>query len=247
MPLDKPYFRITRPFTSATDGRSSKYMISTQYANDRFVSIKAFHLLLSDLIKLFDYVEPSRQNTQTYSHRIYELILRAATEFESNCRAILSANDYPEDRYLNIKDFFKINKASKLNEYKVIFNAWSPTPLVLTPFSEWNTSEYKSLSWYQNYNSIKHNRSANFHNANLENLMNSISAVFIILYSQFEVLTFDPYQIVKQYSIDDNDHYISTRSSLFRIKPPRWQDNESYEFDWSSLSLDSNSINKYPF
>ena len=53
---------------------------------------------MRDLNEIFDFVEPSNDNTSVYSHRIYELLLRAATEFESNCKGILKANGYTGPR-----------------------------------------------------------------------------------------------------------------------------------------------------
>lgn len=38
-----------------------------------------------------------------FSHKIYELFLKVCTEFESNCRGILKAND---KKCEDIKDYF---------------------------------------------------------------------------------------------------------------------------------------------
>ena len=48
--------------------------------------ITTAHLIVCDLYEVFDYVEPHDDNMDIYSHRIYELFLRTATEFESNCK-----------------------------------------------------------------------------------------------------------------------------------------------------------------
>ena len=82
------------------------YLTADRYAEDRISFIRAFHILSSDLIKLIDFIEPCDSNKFTYSHRIYELYLRASTEFESNCKAILKANGYIFEGNLNITDYF---------------------------------------------------------------------------------------------------------------------------------------------
>lgn len=247
MSLNKPYYRITRSLSDGVHSRNNAYMLDSNYANDRFVSIRAFHLLVADLIKLFDYVEPCNANTDTYSHRIYELFLRASTELESNCKAILNANGYVQLGRMTMQDYSKINAASKLHEYEVKFNTWSPIPLVLSPFSEWNPANVSILTWYKNYNGVKHERNVNFHLANLDNLMNSVSSVFVILYSQFGINVFDPYQTVGSYTLED-DGYITTDNSLFMIKPPcTWNNDESYEFDWQTISGEAEPINQYNF
>ena len=47
-----------------------------------------------DFKKVFEYIEPSDINLEVYSHRLYELLLRAATECETNFTSILKDNDY---------------------------------------------------------------------------------------------------------------------------------------------------------
>lgn len=249
MAISKPYYRIARPFANGNylQNIGNTYLLDDQYAQNRFSSIRAFHILSSDLIKLLDYVEPSDQNISTYSHKVYELILRASTEFESNCKLILESNGFQPSRNLKIKDYFKINEACKLNEYEVIFNAWSPAPLNLKPFSVWNTNIFTPLTWYQNYNKVKHHRDSEFSLANIENLMNSISAVFVLLYAQFSIFSFESYQIIASSREDDNG-FISTDSSLFKIKPPNsWNLDESYDFDWNAIKNNSDPINKFGF
>ena len=64
--------------------------------------------ILRDLNALYDYIEPSDDNLGVFSHRIYELLLRAATEFEANCKGILKAKGYskPENEWY-VKDYLK--------------------------------------------------------------------------------------------------------------------------------------------
>jgi len=69
-------------------------------------------------------------NQNVYSHRLYEMLLRTCTEFENNCKGILKDNGYVSQN-LNIKDYYKINAASKLNEYEIKLNVWSPCPKYL--------------------------------------------------------------------------------------------------------------------
>lgn len=249
MSIDKPYYKISRPFLDGSflSNIDNTYLLDSRYANDRVSFIRAFHILSSDLIELFDYIEPSDNNKSTYSHRIYELYLRAATEFESNCKSILNHNEYVSARNLNIIDYHKINRATRFNEYDVILNIWNPEPLVLKPFAEWNTGVFHSLTWYQNYNSVKHDRNTNFSLANIENLINTVAAVFIVLFSQFNVFAFDPNQLVDSHMTDD-DGFISTESSVFKIKPATsWNSSEKYDFDWNSIKSSTNSINKFSF
>src|SRR3990167_10206729 len=96
MTISRPYFRICRPDTWGNYDLPNEayYPLDSRYASDRTNLVRAYHLLEQDLIRIFEYVEPTDANLQTYSHQLYALLLRACTEFESNARAILQANGY---------------------------------------------------------------------------------------------------------------------------------------------------------
>lgn len=66
-------------------------------------------LIMDDLYEMFNYIEPDDSNLNVYSHRIYELLLRTATEVESNCKGILKANGYAKaEKDMNMTDYFKL-------------------------------------------------------------------------------------------------------------------------------------------
>jgi hypothetical protein len=108
----------------------------------------AFILLVGDFLRVCEFIEPTDAHLQVYSHRLYEILLRACTEFESLCREILMTR--------------------------------KPEPVSMTPFEQ-GAPESKGLSWYRGYNAAKHNRNAEFPQANLVNVLTALSAVFIIL------------------------------------------------------------------
>src|SRR5690554_5224374 len=98
MKLSKPYRRIIRPYLLPNHyvfGPSNNiYFVDDSYASDRFEIIRAYYILEKDLINLFEFIDPSDANLATYSHKTYELLLRASTEFELNAKKVLSANGY---------------------------------------------------------------------------------------------------------------------------------------------------------
>ncbi|CAM1371572.1 hypothetical protein [Tenacibaculum xiamenense] len=243
----KPYKRILRPSNVNSDNFGHFHLVDDRNCVERFQLVHAYHIIESDFKKLFDYVELNDSNKSTFSHRIYELILRTCTEFETNCTGILDDNGYTKSGNLNITDYFKINEASKLNEYEVRLNVWSPNPLTIKPFMDWNSTSFTSLSWYQNYNSAKHNRNANFHLASLENLVNCMAGLYAVLASQFAHHIFSPYQITEFYSRDD-DGFISVDSSVFSIKiPSNWNTSDEIIFDWNTLKNDTAPFDNYTF
>jgi len=252
MPLPKPFYRIIRPFPDGeylapSTGDERVYILSNDYSPDRSVLIRAYTLIERDLIELFDYIEPCDANLPTYSHRTYELLLRASTEFETNCKGILHANGYtrPAGGNLDVTDYYKIEKASRLSEYQVILNAWHPIRKIFEPFKEWATGQ--PLRWYRSYNTVKHNRSMHFPEASLENVMASITALFAILFSQYYSFALNRYHNIGDYTVDD-DGSIHDDSSLFSIiTPSSWSSNEQYDFDWNVVRATPNPIDKFSF
>lgn len=251
MTISKPYRRVIRPFKNSqgrndiyTNTISQSYFTDLEYASDRISLIRSFNLLEKDLIRLFDYIEPSDQNNTVFSHRLYELFLRASTEFETNCKSILMDNNYRSSGNLNILDYYKINQSSRLSEYEVNVSIWNEANKKVKPFEQWRSTH--TLPWYRDYNNVKHNRSEFFELANLENVILAVSGVFIILFSQFYILSFQ--SNVEVYSVGDCNGWLSHENSIFSIKMPMsWTESDYYEFDWEALKNDADRYELFNF
>ena len=245
MPIGKPYKLIIRPFTNSLPSRFDYIRDKSRTTSFR-AYIRAFALLEKDLQELFDYIEPTDNNKIVYSHRIYEMFLRACTEFESNAKFILKNNNYiKDDNSYNIIDYYKLNTAMKLNDYLIKINIWEGDNNIIAPFKEWSFGH--SLEWYQDYNSVKHDRNTNFHLANLSNLVKAISAVRIILYAQYDFISFNC-------SCDTNtlnspiEGFECKDTSILSVKfNGHWTDDEKYDFDWKELSLTEDPYQYYDF
>lgn len=249
MPLTKPFFRIAR-FSESTayhGDRFLPYVADPRYCQERSSLCRAYQILQKDLERLFEYIEPCDSNKQVYSHRTFELLLRAATELEANCKGILRANDYSSKSSLNMEDYWKINRAAKLCEYKVRLGFWSPEPLTLQPFGEWKESIYKPLKWYQAYNAAKHNRDTAFHQSNLENTVQAVAGLLCILFAQFNIYSTHPYRSPSWFYIGGEDDMKGMDNSIFDIADPVWDESESYNFDWNTLKSSSSPYEKYSF
>lgn len=252
MALSKPYRRMIRPFTDGEylpGGDDEPYVLSDLYAPDRSALIRAYSVIERDLVRLFDYVEPCDDNLNTYSYRAYELLLRAATEFETNCKAILTSNGYSSSDKLCIKDYHKINAASKLSDYKIILNQWLPGERIFEPFRDWaKCPKCHTLRWYQSYNMVKHDRGKEFSKANLCNVVMSVTGVLVILFSQFHVFALNPHQRVESHIVENGSIYVE--SSLFRVVPPSasaWSPDEQYEFDWNAIKTSGAPFDTFKF
>lgn len=251
MKLTQPYKRIIRPFSLQDDyvhGYSDQrtYIADDRYANDRFEIIRAYHILEKDMISLFEYIEPTDANLSTYSYRTYELFLRASTEFELNAKKILMANGYSKTGNWNVTDYYKINAATRLSEYRLFINIWGNGKKEINPFIEWSSTH--SLIWYQDYNSVKHNRHEQFAKASLGNLLKAVSAVFSVIFAQFHMFLFTQYQPTMSYHSDDESFELSSENTLFSIVlPMTWTNEEMYDFQWETLRQNSNPFRNFPF
>lgn len=246
MAIAQPYHRIWRPLKGYSwlnrMWEESQPQISLDYLrDDLFVNqqekrslITSTRLIMHDLYTLFNYVEPNDSNLAVFSHRIYELFLRAATEVESNFKGILVANNYQtrDPNNLNARnDYFKLAKILKLSEYSVVFKRWSSNK-IFRPFATWCSNDYRPLPWYQSYNKVKHNRHDNFNEANMGNLMNALAGLLCLLHAQFgedmDIACFEGISTVQ------NDQFqVNTES--FDLCTPAFTDSEQYEFVWDSI------------
>jgi hypothetical protein len=222
------------------------YLYDDRFANqnEKKSLITATRMILRDLNSLYDYIEPGDDNLGVYSHRIYELFLRTATEFEANCKGILKANAYSKtENEWCVKDYFKISRAARLNEYSLTFERWE-TAHEFRPFVEWNPSRREPLAWYDAYNEVKHDRYGNFKKAKLEYLMNALAGLICIMHAQYgegmSHLGFSEYG-----TTDINEGTVVT--PMFTINAPRFPDEEQYGFIWDNIKSGQDPIVNYTF
>jgi hypothetical protein len=138
------------------------------------------------MVEVFRYVEPDETNADAYGHEIRQLLIVAATEVESSCRAVLTANGYGHDvDRLNTRDFVKLCVPMRLREWRVALDA-HPGLGEITPFATWDEERpTASLPWYDAYNAAKHDRELNFARATLRNAVSAVAATYIMVLAQF--------------------------------------------------------------
>ena len=249
MTIAKPYCRIWRP-QNGYDPNAYNERKSVHYLyDDRFVNqgemrtlITTCRLMFQDLYQLFYFIEPHDTNLNTFSHRVYELYFRATTEFESNCKRILEENGYSKSGNWYITDYEKISSVARLPEYRVKFKRWA-TPRDFTPFADWSTSG-TSLSWYQDYNKVKHNRYDQFSKANLNNLMNAFAALLCIIHAQCGVRMTVGF-IDGLHVGPDNQEVLDFND--FTIFAPHFPETEQYDFVWDDIKDTTNPVQQYDF
>ena len=257
--ISKPFHRLWRP-VRGYDWAAANFIIDNDCSpkatldylqDDRFANqdekkslFMATRLIIRDLNELFDYIEPDDENLKVHSHRIYELLLRTATEFEANCKGILKANNYSkEEKCWDIKDYFKISRAARLSEYRVIFQRWS-TSHEFQPLLAWNPSRRETLLWYDAYNKVKHDRFKEFKSASLENLMNAVAGLLSILHAQYgEDMAEVGFSGIGTTGVREGD----VETEMFTIHAPVFPDAEQYDFIWDKIKDDANPVETYLF
>lgn len=140
----------------------------------------AVRLLVADLEAVFEYIEPSDQNLSTYSHRLYSLLLRACTEFESLAKEMAISLHGDAREFRSMTQYRSLDREFKLSLLAVDVLPWRPAPRRVVPFQGWRDAEPK-LGWYQSYNAVKHNRSEDFASASLGNTVEAVAGVFAVV------------------------------------------------------------------
>lgn len=243
MSINRPYRRTCRPFTNGKygGGGSWEYMTHPKFARSPEHYVRSFLLLLKDLQELFDYIEPADENLNCYSYRIQALLLRACIEVEANCKAILKENGYEKkDKSgkdaMNMSDYKKINTTHRLSSYQVKVPYWSGTKNIRFPFSVWSTGNV--LSWYEAYNTTKHDRLTGFKEATFDHLLDACCGVLVILSAQFERNDFSPGNTLLSIG-GPRDGMESGIGDYFRVKfPDDWPLDLRYDFDWQKLKAE---------
>lgn len=249
MAIDKPFFRIFRPFVDGeyTSAGCARYVSHPEYAESPRLYTKALSLIIQDLRELFEYIEPSMQNANCYSHRTAILLTRVCIEVEANFRAILEANGYgPKKNYNMRDDYFKVNSSHRLSSYQVKLPEWDGDNCIRRPFSCWSTGQYNQLSWYAAYNGSKHDRVNNFNKASLDNLIDAVCGLCVVLSAQFGSSDFGPgasYLI-----LDTPDIFDTGLDGYFLIKyPDDWPVDERYDFDVDEILEDIHPFQQYAY
>lgn len=163
-----------------------------------------YQKLEEEFKELSYYIAIDRKQLKTYSIKIADLILRTVAECE-NIASVICKNEKIKftDKKGHIRKsvYFneyidELNKVFKLDKKLVnpIFNNIDSSTFncKLQPFRKEtlkvNGKEKEIIPWYNAYNKIKHDRVKNYKQANLENLITSLAALFMLnIYLKNEV------------------------------------------------------------
>jgi hypothetical protein len=234
MAIPHPFRRTCRPFLNGDyfEGGTGEYVTHPRFAVSPEHYIRAYLLILKDLLEVFDYIEPA-DDVKCHLYRIHALFLRTCVEVEANCKAILAENGYRKPGNMGIYDYSKIEVTHHLSAFQVKVPYWGSINAIRTPFLNWSIG--KSLCWYQDYNSIKHDRYTEFSKASFINLVDAFCGLLVILTAQFADYDFSPgnNSLSVGYSGDGMNFGIG---GYFHVKyPNNFLDNDCYDFIWEDL------------
>ena len=166
-------------FTSVVDDPSVNYRRGIIMDKKSFLG--SFLIIVNDLRRITEFIEPVDVNLYVYSHRLHELLLRICTDFESICKEKLIEDGYTKKPdQMNIYDYKTLEKSLVLEKVEVGLLFWRPDIVYVQPFKDWSSAN-PPLIWYSDYNKVKHNRNTDFSKANLNNVRLAFAGLFALL------------------------------------------------------------------
>jgi len=137
----------------------------------------------SDIEHLARYIEFTEANFGTYSIELVRLLLSVSSEVDVVAKLLCKklSPDAPRD---NIEAYRKVLSKSLPKKIDSL-NVFMPiSGLTLTPWMNW--SKNKCPEWWRAYNNVKHERSLHFAEANLKNVLNAVSGLYVLLLYLYE-------------------------------------------------------------
>lgn len=136
-----------------------------------------FLALEDDVIRLSRYLEPTKDNFDSYSLELARILFAAASEVDVVAKRLCQE--------LNSK-----SRPDSITKYKSEILAAQPQMtsavveiprfgLTFTPWKQWKADP--SPRWWRAYNNVKHHRHTHFPEASLEHTLNAVAGLFVLL------------------------------------------------------------------
>lgn len=232
---------------SYANSGNGRYIGHKNYADNPERYVRAYEIIQQDILKLFEYIEPSDQNLRSFSYRTHELLMRSCIEFEANCKSILLKNGYesPNGKNMTIEDYKLIEHSHKLSKYEIKAPHWIGSKNTFKPFEHWKTGCSYPLPWYTAYNNTKHDRTEKFHEATFQQMLNAAGGLVTILTAQFRNEDFHSQGYFTAESASEFEHAIG---GYFLIRyPSSLPFEERYDFNWNELKTESEPFEKFNY
>lgn len=137
----------------------------------------------SDIEYLARYIEFTEANFATHSIELVRLLLSVASEVDVIAK-LLCKKLSPNAPRKDINDYRDVLTSSLPKEIYNLNVCMPISGLKLTPWLNWSRSD--NPDWWRAYNKVKHERSLHFAKANLKNVLNAVSGLYILLLYLYE-------------------------------------------------------------
>ena len=172
--------------------------------------------LEKELSELSYYISFDKKQLNVYSIKISDLLLRTVSEIENIAKELCKKENIKfYDKKRHIRKFVNFNEyVDKLEEKYLLSKK-------LVDFNLDNANENieikgkssKVFSWYFAYNKIKHDRVKYFKQANLNNLIHALAALFLLNIYYLDKVFYD----ISDYNTDTIIKQIQSFSDVFEI------------------------------
>lgn len=137
-----------------------------------------FLAIENELIQLARYIEFDAKNFTCFSIEIARILLSSAAEVDVVCKRICKGID-PSTSADNIIQYqSEVTKAyPDFANFEISVSLYG---MVLKPWTNWN-NQNTPPDWWTAYNKVKHHRDTEYHQANLQNALNSVAGLLVAL------------------------------------------------------------------
>ena len=143
--------------------------------------VVAFHRIQRQLLDIFDYVTPCKENLTTFGAAIQQLLAITAIEVETLLRDTYQLNCDTKSEHSTICDWHKLAGPMRLAEWEVELEHFADFGK-LAPFRNWTRDA--APKWWTANNKLKHDSSL-ASRANLGAAIDAVGAVRVLLEAQF--------------------------------------------------------------
>lgn len=216
-----------------------KFFNKIYFPSDKYSIVSTLNqlsILTNSLNLIFQTVQPDEKNLEVYGYNIRNLLILACTEVETQLKGILVSNEYKlKSKTLSTKDYSILKNILKLDQYKVKLE-YFPRLDAFSPFNKWSEEDpTKTLTWYNDYHAVKHDRENDFNKSTLTNAINAISAIAILFYAQFgEQQDYWREHIGGFFNIIEKPNWSIEEKYIPPIKGADWEANKYFDNDISN-------------
>lgn len=171
MPLYKP---------ASTEAEREAQTLAAQQSGPQY-SLRVYRALERDLLEFERHVPLEEEHLQVYSLELWSIMVRACAEIDSQLHSILVELGLA-GRQTNVTNYRAAESQLQLSGFQF---TTIPGRLTVVPFKAFSASPPATPRWWQDYNSVKHNRLASIKSATFENSISAVAGVAAVLYRQW--------------------------------------------------------------